>query len=143
VETYSAQQLNEIVQGFRDRTLEKSLFTHEAHIITAIWHLMEFDKEDALCRLRAGIISYNISVGGENTGQSGYHETITIFWWEVIAQYLEKYPDGSFAGVCTAFLQSPMADKGFPFRFYTKGKLLSSAARAKFMAPDLQEISIK
>lgn len=140
---YSEQQLNEIVQGFRDRTLDKSLWTHQAHIITAIWHLMQFDKEDALCRLRSGIISYNLSVGGENTGQSGYHETITIFWWEAIAQYLVQYPGRSFADTCAEFLQSPMADKGFPFCFYTKEKLLSAAARAKFIKPDLKEISIK
>jgi hypothetical protein len=140
---YSEQQLTETVQGFLDRTLDKSKWTHDAHIVTAIWHLMKFDKDDALCRLRSGIISYNLSLGGENTGQSGYHETITIFWWEVIAQFLLQQGGHSFIDASIEFLRSPMADKNYPFSFYTKEKLLSPAARAKFMKPDLKEINIK
>ena len=71
---------SETAAGFSDRILDKSLWTHEAHITTAIWYLMKYEKEDALCRLRSGIISYNLAVGGENTGMGGYHETITVFW---------------------------------------------------------------
>jgi hypothetical protein len=136
------QQLEEIVQGFLNRTLNKSLWTHEAHIITAIWHLKNFDEEDALCRLRSGIISYNLAIGGANTGQNGYHETMTIFWWEVIHQFLEQNPDLSYQEACDAFLASPMADKNFPFEFYSKELLFSPVARAKFAEPDQKEIKI-
>jgi hypothetical protein len=140
---YSGQQLDAIVKGFLDRTLDKSEWTHHAHIITAIWHLMQYDQEDALCRLRSGIISYNLSLGGQNTGQSGYHETITVFWWKVISQFLHQQEDRSFTEASAAFLQSPMADKDYPFSFYTKDKLLSSAARSIFIKPDLKEINIE
>lgn len=143
MEDYSEEQLNDIVTGFINRSLDKLLWTHQAHIITAIWHLKEYEPEDALCRLRSGIISYNLATGGENTGQNGYHETITIFWWEVVKQFIEKNRNNSFKEACDIFLNSPMADKNFPFLFYTKEKLLSAVARAKFINPDLKEINIE
>ena len=132
-----------VVNGFLERTLEKQRWTHHAHIITAIWHLKKYDKDDALCRLRSGIISYNLSVGGENNGQNGYHETMTIFWWELIRQYLDQFPDSSYHDTCTHFLASPMADKTFPFQFYSRENILSSTARSRFVEPDLREIKIE
>jgi hypothetical protein len=139
---YSEQQLNEIVNGFLDRTLEKSLWTHHAHIITAIWHLMKFDKEDALCRLKSGIISYNLATGGENTGQAGYHETITIFWWEIIHQFLERTPGHSFTDTCNVFLASSLADKNILLKYYSSEVLFSPASRSRFINPDREEIKI-
>jgi len=143
MQEYSEELLHDIVNGFIKRSLDKSLWTHQAHIITAIWHLKEYEPEDALCRLRSGIISYNLAVGGENTGQNGYHETITIFWWEVVKQFIEQNDKISFKEACDIFLNSPMADKNFPFQFYTKEKLLSTFARARFINPDLKEINIE
>lgn len=132
-------QLGKTVSGFLNKTLDKSLWTHHAHIITAIWHLQQYDKDDALCRLRSGIISYNLSAGGENTGQNGYHETMTIFWWQVITLFLDQHPGISFADACSSFLNSPMADKNYPFRFYSKENLLSTIARSRFVEPDLEK----
>jgi hypothetical protein len=139
---YTEKQLEDIVQGFLKRTLDKSLWTHEAHIVTAIWHLQNYAKEDALCRLRSGIIAYNLSVGGENTGDKGYHETMTVFWWEVIRQFLEKNPGQTYAAACTIFLQSPMADRSFPFEFYSREHLLSALARSVYVVPDKKKIKL-
>jgi hypothetical protein len=33
-------------------------------------------------------MAYNVSVGGENTDVSGYHETITLFYTTKVANYL-------------------------------------------------------
>jgi hypothetical protein len=143
MEYNSEEELLEIVNGFLEKRLEKERFTHHAHIITAIWHLKKYDKDDALCRLRAGIISYNLSVGGENNGQNGYHETMTVFWWELIRQFVELYPDYTFRDACITFLASPMADKAFPFQFYSREYILSGTARARYLAPDLREIKIE
>ena len=139
---YSEEELKYIVDGFLNRTLDKSLWTHQAHIIVAIWHLMKFDKEDALCRLRSGIISYNVATGGENTGGNGYHETMTIFWWEVINQFLVQRSGNSYQNNCIEFLYSSFADKNFPFRFYSRENLLSTTARSRYVSPDLHEINI-
>lgn len=136
---YSEKELKYIVDGFLNKTLPKSLWTHSAHIIAAIWHLMNFNKEDALCRLRSGIISYNLATGGENTGQDGYHETMTIFWWEIISRFLTQHSESTFTENCLEFLNSAMADKNFPFQFYSRERLLSVTARSMFIKPDLKE----
>lgn len=142
MKNYQEQELLAIVNGFIEKTLDKSLWTHEAHISTAIWFLKNYKATDALCRLRSGIINYNISTGGENTGQNGYHETITIFWWEVLKQFIANKPQESFAATCTLFLDSVMAEKTYPFNFYTRETLLSALARAIYIQPDLKEIQI-
>lgn len=139
---YTGKELDDIVSGFSERNLEKSLWTHEAHIITAIWYVMNFEKEDAICRMRSGIISYNLAMGGRNTGQGGYHETMTVFWCEVVHLFVEKHKGTSFESHCSRFLQSPMADKNFPLRFYSKDYLLSPKARSRFVEPDLAPISL-
>jgi hypothetical protein len=141
VKDYSEEELKYIVDGFLNRTLDKSMWTHRAHIIVAIWHLMKFNKEDALCRLRSGIISYNLATGVENTGENGYHETMTIFWWEVI-KFLAQRSANSYRDNCIDFLYSHLADKNFPLCFYSKENLFSATARSRFVTPDLQEIKI-
>ena len=142
MEDYSEKELEKIISGFLDKTLDKPLWTHQAHIITAIWHSMKFEKEDAICRMRSGIIAYNLATGGENNGQNGYHETITIFWFDVITQFLAQYAGFLFRDTCIKFLDSPMADKNFPFQFYTREKLLSATARSRFIVADLKAIEI-
>ena len=143
MEEYSEEQLEGIVQGFVEKTLDKSLWTHYAHIIAAIWHLMKFDKEDALCRMKSGIISYNLATGGQNTGQNGYHETMTVFWWEVLHQFLDNNPGHTFPNACAIFLKSPMSDKNYPFEFYSKELIFSPAARARYVAADLKEVKVE
>ncbi|MBK6390763.1 MAG: hypothetical protein KA109_11615 [Saprospiraceae bacterium] len=132
----------DIVDGFISRTLDKSLWTHDAHQITAIWFLMHYEPDDALCRIKSGIIAYNLAVGGENTGQNGYHETITILWWSLIHLFVERHREFSYEDLCDAFLSSPYSARDIGFKFYTKERLLSSEARSRYLTPDIQEITL-
>jgi hypothetical protein len=142
MEQYSEADLDKIVNGFIEKSLDKSLWTHHAHIIACIWHMMQFEKDDAVCRMRSGIISYNLATGGVNTGQNGYHETITIFWADIIHQFLQDNPGMSYADACNKFLQSPQSDKNYPFEFYSRERLLSPAARARFVKADKKEVKV-
>lgn len=103
--------------GFLNKTLDKSLWIHKAHIIVGIWHLMKYGKEDTLSRLRCGIIYYNLAADDENTGENGYHETITIFWWEVITQFLDGHSGYLYASNCRDFLHAPWRIRIFPSGF--------------------------
>lgn len=64
---------------------------------------MHYEPDDALCRIKSGIIAYNLAVGGENTGQNGYHETITILWWSLIHLFVERHREFSYEDLCDAF----------------------------------------
>ena len=105
----------DIVDGFISRTLDKSLWTHDAHQITAIWFLMHYEPDDALCRIKSGIIAYNLAVG---------------------------HREFSYEDLCDAFLSSPYSARDIGFKFYTKERLLSSEARSRYLTPDIQEITL-
>ena len=69
--------IRSVGERFLALTLPKSEWTHEAHLSTCAWLILE--REDiAPERDLPGLIrSYNESVGGVNDESQGYHETIT------------------------------------------------------------------
>lgn len=136
---YTEETITALAQDFINKSLPLVDWTHEAHLLVALWHLKHYSKAEATCYLRSRIISYNEVVGTENGPRSGYHETLTLFWIWVIAEFLKKY-DGDLAELSSLFIKSKYADKRLPFQFYTKAKLISIEARASWVAPDRQAL---
>lgn len=66
-------------------TLPHAEWTHAAHVAVAACYTVRHGAA-ALDRTRAGIIRYNTAVGTPNTATSGYHETLTCFWADVVAR---------------------------------------------------------
>ncbi|MEL6653405.1 MAG: hypothetical protein AAFQ87_21620 [Bacteroidota bacterium] len=129
----------DFIAQFEAHTLPVSEWTHAAHIRTALWYVHHYGLEAALCYLRSGIITYNASVGGQNTPEGGYHETLTIFWTEAVAHWLADAEVGdSFGERWAAAEESYLMDKQLPFRYWTKERLMSTGARARWLEPDLQ-----
>jgi hypothetical protein len=125
----------DIVLPFINKTLPKEQWTHMAHLYTGLWHILSYGLTDALCLMRARIIEYNNSKGGQNTATDGYHETITVFYLKQLETFLNEYNYQSFAEYCKALENSPMAQTNYPFNFYAKEKLMSTAYRALYIAP--------
>ncbi len=134
-------EITDLFEGFCSRTLEKEKWTHFAHLTTGLCFLKQYELHEATCRIKSGIVSYNLSVGGENTGTGGYHETLTIFWMEVLHFYATEFPEYSLQALCNGFLQSPLADKKLPFYFYDREILMSPLYRARFVAPDKEMLT--
>lgn len=132
----SEAEITTLFERFCSRTLEKEKWTHAAHLTVGLCFLKQFEKFEATCRMKSGIVSYNLSVGGENTGSGGYHETMTIFWMEVLDFYVREFPEYSLPALCNRFLQSPLADKKLPFYFYDQELLMSPLYRSRYVAPD-------
>ena len=82
------QEILDLVGGFRDCTLPKDRWTHEAHLTVGIWFHITYAEFEAICYLRSGIIAYNVSIGGKNTPEGGYHETMTLFWSRIIRDFV-------------------------------------------------------
>ncbi len=133
----SETEMLELIEGFRSRTLPAEKWTHEAHLTTALWFLSNYSKDEATCFLRSGIIAYNISTGGENTPAGGYHETITLFWIEIIDRFVRNHPNLKFPALCNTFLRSTEASKELPMKYYSRDLLFSTRARARWVNPDL------
>jgi len=127
-----------VVARFRSQTLPKSEWTHEAHLVVALWHLLEYgDVHSAICQLRAGIILHNHSVGTKNTETSGYHETITVFWVIQIKEFVESQTSKDFSTLAQKLLQdTPFTQKDYILQFYAKEVLKSKEARGLYVAPE-------
>ena len=132
-----------LIRAFEAHTLPAKDWTHEAHLTTGLWYVFHDGYEKALCKIRSGIISYNLAVGGKNTPDSGYHETITLFWMWLLDQFVEHFgKDKEFEEVRKAFINSIYTSARVPLQFFSKAHLMSTAARGRWVEPDLQELDI-
>jgi hypothetical protein len=137
----SEREVLDIVERFRARTLPKERWTHQAHLVVGLWFVMNRPSDLVLGELRRGISAYNESVGTANTDSDGYHETITAFYvWAIRKFVSEKAPESSLLALANDLLTSRFAAASFPFRYYSRDRLLSVAARRAWLGPDLSPI---
>ena len=135
----------EIVDGFRTRTLPEPRWTHQAHLVVGLWHVLNLPADAVLAALRRGITAYNLSVGTANTDSNGYHETITRFYAWAIRKFVGEARGGATGAatlleLANALLGSRYAAKPFPFEYYSRDRLLSVAARRAWLDPDLKPL---
>lgn len=135
---YTQEQITSIVEKFSNQTLPKSEWIHDTHCIVALWYLSTYEYYDAVCRLKSGIIALNNAQKTQNTGSSGYHETITLFWSTVLEIYRGMNKQAGLEELVNGFFQSPLAHKDVPFEFYDKDYLLSTKLRCRYYPPDRQ-----
>lgn len=137
------KEVNEIVRGFIDYSLEASRFSHEAHLIVGLWHLKWYPHPKAIDLIRDNIRNFNEAKGGANTDTSGYHETITVFYMWATEQFLlTTNRDLPLTELVNQLLASPLAKKDYPLEFYSKDLLFSLQARKQLVNPDLQKINL-
>lgn len=134
--------IRHLVAGFEAQSLPASAWTHEAHLSVGLWYVLEYGLDVALCKIRPGIIAYNLASGGENSLDGGYHETLTIFWMRILHRFVEEQRGGSrrYEYIREELFKSPYADKMLPFQYYSKERLMSIRARGQWVEPDLKAL---
>ena len=137
---YISKEIDNLVHKFTNQTLPKAEWTHEAHLIVAIWHNLNYDFETALSTIRLKIQTYNEAVETPNTDNSGYHETLTVFWMRLTKNYISANPHLKIQDLMNNFLSSENAKSTTPFEYYTKEILFSKTARKMWVNGDLKEI---
>jgi hypothetical protein len=126
-----------IVTGFESGTLPREEWTHEAHLLMALWYVLHLPEAEVLPHIRTGIYSYNEAVGTANTTTSGYHETLTVFYTQAVTRFLKESNASLLPEtLATMLLASEIADRAYPLRFYSKERLFSPEARAVWVAPE-------
>lgn len=127
--------LEALLAGFENGTWPKEQWTHAAHVTLGTCYIL--DGEGALDRLRSGIPQYNVSQGGQNTEDSGYHETLTCFWHDVIREYIGTLPAGLDRLTITRAVVTEFAPKRDIFReYYDFDVVKSREARATWIPPN-------
>lgn len=138
---FSAEEINDLVSKFSQKSLPIDEWNHQAHIIVGLWHHMNYDFETAIDLVKSKIKAYNLSVGTLNTDDSGYHETLTIFWMSVTKTFLLQHASAQIEEVCHRFLQSEYASKNYPFEYYSRAVLFSKKARKEWVDGDIKQMS--
>jgi len=129
--------VQEMIQQFEEGTYPKEKWTHYSHFVMAFWYCYHQPLRTAIRSIKEGIKKYNISVGGKNTDDAGYHETITVFYISQIMQYLAHGDESAELEDLLAQLDhQPFLAKEYPYKFYSKETLMSKEARKKWVAPD-------
>ena len=126
------------IDEFESRRLPKPRWTHHAHLLAGFWYLTRHPPEQALAIMGERIRAHNESVGTANTDSSGYHETITRLFLNGIAAHMALHQDASFEDSLQRLLRGPLADSGWPLKYYSRARLFSAAARREWLEPDLQ-----
>ena len=136
------EAIRRVGEGFLACTLPKPEWTHEAHISTTCWLILErpgIMPERALPDL---IRRYNESVGGVNSDTEGYHETITQIFIRTLRRVLTKSEGRGLAERVNAVLLAPEGRRDWPLRFYSAELLFSKRARLGWVEPDLAALPV-
>jgi hypothetical protein len=129
--------IRDVGERFLSRTLPRAEWTHEAHISTTCWLILERPDIAPERDLPDLIRRYNESVGGVNSDTEGYHETITQLFIRTLRATLAKSEGQGLAARVNAVLASPEGRRDWPLHFYSRERLFSRDARLGWVEPDL------
>ncbi len=127
-ERMTEQDVDVLADAFENRTLDRRAWTHEAHLAVCWRAVRRFGRTGALQHLRRAITSYNEATGGRNTSTEGYHETLTRYYVDVVAERADR----DLADV----LDDPACARDAPLRLWTRDLLFSVEARSGWVPPD-------
>jgi hypothetical protein len=134
----SDAEIERIGEGLLARSLPRAVWTHEAHLAATTYLLTRRPDVDIDQELPGIIRRYNETVGGVNSDTEGYHETITRVFLHGVRLFLaEADRDEPLYEVVNELLLSPIGQRDWPLRFYSRERLFSVEARRNFIAPDL------
>jgi hypothetical protein len=128
-----------LLRAFESCTLPAERWCHRLHVRLAYAFLRRDDFDAALARFRERLRAYNRSIGIRDTATSGYHETLTVAWFHLVADRARTVPRSLDSDAfCTA--HPALLDKTMPRRFYSRERISSERARRGFVAPDLRPL---
>jgi hypothetical protein len=135
----SDAEITYIASGLLDGSLPKSEWTHAAHFAAAFWILRRPDMNAE--RDMPGVIrAYNESTGVQNTGTTGYHETITLASVRAARAWLAARPEKALHEALNELLASEHGRSEWLLAYWSKPTLFSVAARRAWVEPDLQPL---
>jgi len=141
VASVSKKDIDKLVNSFLERTLPRSRWTHQAHLIVGTAMNLRYGLEKGVVKMRDGVVQYNVSCGVENTLTSGYHETITVFYMIMISYKLRTVA-GAFSemGKYMHILNSELSRPGIINDYYSSELICSEQARNAWVDPDIKDL---
>ena len=134
--------IRRVGEGMLARTLPRPEWTHEAHLATCAWLILERPDIAPERDLPALIRRYNESVGGVNSDTEGYHETITQVSIRGVRAALARSEGRGLCDRVNALLLEEEGRRDWPLLFYSAELLFSVEARRGWVEPDLAQIPV-
>ena len=135
----TTEEIDRLVTQFESCILPCEEWNHRAHLTVAVWYLVHYPKTQATSLVRESIQKYNQACGIIQTKDSGYHETITLFYMWLVSKYLLSNNHKSIINCLNGLLRA-YGDKRLPLEYYSKQRLMSAEARAGWVEPDLMPL---
>lgn len=133
-------EIEGLIQAFENCTLPRSEWTHQAHLIVALWYLTHYSELEATNCIRVRIQHYNLNIGIKTTIDSGYHETLTLFWVRIVCLYLAtEGANSSLVDLANNLIQH-CGKPSLPLEYYSRDRLMSWEARNSWVEPDLKSL---
>ena len=130
------EEVQAVVRGFESCETDKGDFKHEHHLIVAVCYLQDLSVAEATEKLRASLFRF---VDHHGVDRKKYHETITVFWLQIVAEKLRDLPrESSLLTKCNVVVES-LCDAGLMLEYYSAELLFSDKAREEFVRPDLKD----
>ena len=134
----SEEEIVELVKAFESAVLPKTEWTHAAHLSVALWYCRHNGFYKALEKMRIGIQLLNSAHGVPKTPTGGYHETLTVFWMQLVWNFLQENSGNDYSLlILTNKLVTTFCESELPLKFYSRERLFSVGARTNFIEPDL------
>ena len=124
------------VDDFESCRTGKDSFKHQDHLVVAAFYLQELSVADATTWMRHNLLQF---LEHHQVDRQKYNETITVFWFELVADLLSKLQsDSTLVEQCNAVVES-LDNAGLVFEYYSRERLFSDEARKTFVRPDLKD----
>lgn len=134
----STAEIDALLASFTAAEIPPDLWNHRRHLTYAAdvaYACADFVV--TLATIRAGIRRFNAASGITSTPSSGYHETVTHFWTRKVVDLLQPEEDR------LTFVNRVLERLGTGaeiFDHYRHDTIMSPAARAAYVAPDLRPL---
>ena len=124
----------ELARAVERGELEK--FPHASHLHVAWVYLAESPSaQQAANKMRHTLRRFAAAAGKPEK----YHETMTLFWVQVLSYAYAVNRGGRLEDVVHANPQ--LLEKNFPLTYYSRERLFSDEARISWVQPDLKPLS--
>jgi hypothetical protein len=137
---FTTDEVRRLADAFERSEISRSVWTHEAHLVVALWNLVCYGPAEGAERVRRGIQRLNAANGVPQARDGGYHETITRFYLWAIRRHIGSAPRAASIGELATTLIAAWGDRTRPLEYYSRERLMSWEARTGWVEPDLKSL---
>ncbi len=126
------------VAHIENGTLPWEEWNHYNHLLLALYYIFtEEDEFVALTKTRCALTRYGTLANKEYVCPLRYHETMTVFWCFEIKKFISKHQGKTLDQIEELLSKSELLEKGYINKFYSTEVLISSKAKAIYIAPQV------